>query len=248
VSDVKLAQFQEAAVRHIVNRIRDGNGSRRMLLADEVGLGKTIVAQGVIQALLKGRRRPLTVIYLCSNAEIAEQNRTKLDPDAAKPIGRVTELALAPHSSGSDLAGHIAQGGHRPRVGASSSVVPAPSHLRIPGRDEGLERVLQMWSTRGELAWQDFPHRSLRRIRALVVGCVPGRAGHRMACLQGRTGVGNCRGQRRRVHIRSSRSGGEDSSQHASRVASRRHAACGPQASEARSGDPRRSAALPGRP
>jgi Type III restriction enzyme, res subunit len=103
VSDVKLAQFQEAAVRHIVNRIRDGNGSRRMLLADEVGLGKTIVAQGVIQALLKGRRRPLTVIYLCSNAEIAEQNRTKLDPDAAKPIGRVTELALAPHSSGSDL-------------------------------------------------------------------------------------------------------------------------------------------------
>jgi uncharacterized membrane protein YkvA (DUF1232 family) len=95
VSDVKLAQFQEAAVRHIVARVQDREGSRRMLLADEVGLGKTVVAQGVIQALLKGRRRPLTVIYLCSNAEIAEQNRTKLDPDSRKPLGRVTELAVS---------------------------------------------------------------------------------------------------------------------------------------------------------
>ena len=64
-----------------------------MLLADEVGLGKTIVARGVIEALLERRRNPLTVIYLCSNAEIAEQGRTKLDPNSRRPIGRVTELA-----------------------------------------------------------------------------------------------------------------------------------------------------------
>ena len=74
-----------------------------MLLADEVGLGKTMVAQGVIQALLTGRRRPLTVIYLCSNAEIAEQNRKKLDPDSRKPIGRVTELAIDRADSAADL-------------------------------------------------------------------------------------------------------------------------------------------------
>jgi uncharacterized membrane protein YkvA (DUF1232 family) len=103
VSSVKLAQFQEAAVSHIVDRLRDRNGSRRMLLADEVGLGKTIVARGVIQALLKGRRRPLTVIYLCSNAEIAEQNRQKLDPESRKPIGRVTELAIERPDSDADL-------------------------------------------------------------------------------------------------------------------------------------------------
>lgn len=103
MNDVKPAQFQEAAVRHIVARLRDSEGSRRMLLADEVGLGKTVVAQGVIQALLKGRRRSLTVIYLCSNAEIAEQNRTKLDPDSRKPIGRVTELAIDRPDSAADL-------------------------------------------------------------------------------------------------------------------------------------------------
>jgi hypothetical protein len=103
VSDVKLAQFQEAAVRHIVARLRDHRGSRRMLLADEVGLGKTVVAQGVIQAMLKGLRQPLTVIYLCSNADIADQNRTKLDPDSRKPLGRVTELAVDRPNADADL-------------------------------------------------------------------------------------------------------------------------------------------------
>lgn len=94
MSAFKRAQFQEAAVQHIVGRIRDQSGSRRMLLADEVGLGKTVVARGVIEKLLERRRSPLTVIYLCSNAEIAEQNRIKLDPNSRRPIGRVTELAM----------------------------------------------------------------------------------------------------------------------------------------------------------
>src|SRR5262245_52927516 len=97
MSAFSLAQFQDAAVQHIVARLRDKNGSRRMLLADEVGLGKTIVAAGVIEALQERRREPLTVIYLCSNAEIAEQNRTKLDPNSRRPVGRVTELAIQRH-------------------------------------------------------------------------------------------------------------------------------------------------------
>src|SRR5687767_5680626 len=97
------AQFQEAAVQHIVSRLRDKDGSRRMLLADEVGLGKTIVARGVIERLLERRRKPLTVIYLCSNAEIAEQNRQKLDPNSRRPIGRITELALARGTDPPDL-------------------------------------------------------------------------------------------------------------------------------------------------
>lgn len=103
MSNLKRAQFQEAAVEHIVARLRDKDGSRRMLLADEVGLGKTVVARGVIERLLERRRKPLTVIYLCSNAEIAEQNRTKLDPKSRKPIGRVTELALERHTGDGQL-------------------------------------------------------------------------------------------------------------------------------------------------
>lgn len=91
---LRRAQFQEAAVRHIMSRFKDPAGSKRVLLADEVGLGKTVVARGVIERLLEHRRNPLTVIYLCSNSEIAEQNRTKLDPDSPAPVGRVTELAI----------------------------------------------------------------------------------------------------------------------------------------------------------
>jgi hypothetical protein len=102
-----------------------------MLLADEVGLGKTIVARGVIQALLKGRRRPLTVIYLCSNAEIAEQNRKKLDPESRKPIGRVTELAIERPSRTPPVLVHswnFSKGGHRTSMGAPTPALPNSSH------------------------------------------------------------------------------------------------------------------------
>src|SRR5688572_21325455 len=94
MTGLRRALFQEAAVHHIVTSLRDTQGPRRVLLADEVGLGKTIVARGVIERMAARRRSPLTVIYLCSNAEIAEQNRSKLDPSSGRSLGRVTELAL----------------------------------------------------------------------------------------------------------------------------------------------------------
>jgi hypothetical protein len=91
-----LLEFQRAAVERIVGRLTDPGGSRRFLLADEVGLGKTLVAKGVIDAL---RRRKagagFTIVYICSNSEIADQNRGKLcdDKDSAVP-GRLTLLSL----------------------------------------------------------------------------------------------------------------------------------------------------------
>lgn len=90
----ELAEFQRATVDRICKRLGDPNGSHRFLLADEVGLGKTIVARGVIERLLERRRTPLIVVYLCSNAEIAEQNRRKLDPRAGRPLRRLSEIAL----------------------------------------------------------------------------------------------------------------------------------------------------------
>ena len=47
-----LKDFQRATV-HAVMANFNGNGSQRILVADEVGLGKTIVAKGVIAELLK---------------------------------------------------------------------------------------------------------------------------------------------------------------------------------------------------
>lgn len=47
----ELQEFQAAAVQRICDQLNAENGSRRFLLADEVGLGKTMVARGVIDEL-----------------------------------------------------------------------------------------------------------------------------------------------------------------------------------------------------
>ena len=69
--------FQEATVLHVVSQLRDDSGPRRFLVADEVGLGKTLVAQGVLQHLASSPR-PLNVFYVCSSLTIANQNRDSL--------------------------------------------------------------------------------------------------------------------------------------------------------------------------
>ena len=79
MSDLK--EFQSAAVARICERLDAKNGSQRFLLADEVGLGKTMVARGVLDRARRGAthgRKGLVCVYLCSNLEIAEQNRDKL--------------------------------------------------------------------------------------------------------------------------------------------------------------------------
>lgn len=88
-----LAEFQKEAVSCIVQRLTDPKGSHRFLLADEVGLGKTRVAAGVIQAMPR-KHNGFTVVYVCSNSEIAEQNRDKLCPDnQSSAVTRLTLLA-----------------------------------------------------------------------------------------------------------------------------------------------------------
>lgn len=80
-----LKDFQRATVNALMQKFNH-DGMQRMLVADEVGLGKTIVAKGVIAELLKARlaetdnlvRRPLRVTYICSNLALANENRNKL--------------------------------------------------------------------------------------------------------------------------------------------------------------------------
>ena len=69
--------FQEATVRHAVAQLQRPDGSKRFLVADEVGLGKTLVAQGILQHL-SAAHHPLNVFYICSSLTIAAQNRDNL--------------------------------------------------------------------------------------------------------------------------------------------------------------------------
>ena len=72
--------FQKATADRIVEVFR--SGQTRVLLADEVGLGKTIVAREVIRQVEQWHKEigdpHFKVVYICSNINIASQNAGKL--------------------------------------------------------------------------------------------------------------------------------------------------------------------------
>lgn len=72
--------FQRATANRILSVFR--RGQNRVLLADEVGLGKTIIASDVIRQVSDWHREinddHFKVIYICSNINIARQNAQKL--------------------------------------------------------------------------------------------------------------------------------------------------------------------------
>ena len=72
----------------------------RFLVADEVGLGKTHVAKGVIAQVIDylgrtGDERH-DIVYVCSNLAIASQNIRKLAPGGVNPIEGVRRLTMLP--------------------------------------------------------------------------------------------------------------------------------------------------------
>lgn len=73
-----LERFQQNTVDAACRALMSETGSRRFLIADEVGLGKTISSKAVAQRLKAEREGPLNVVYLCPNLGIASQNLSKL--------------------------------------------------------------------------------------------------------------------------------------------------------------------------
>lgn len=101
---MKAKAFQEQTIQAALRRLRDPNGSRRFLVADEAGLGKTVVARDVIRGLAK-RRGHLDVFYLCSSLSIARQNKDNLLDGIEDPKQReladvhLDRLTLLPEGS-----------------------------------------------------------------------------------------------------------------------------------------------------
>ncbi len=75
-----LKDFQKATVNRIDYLFR--HGQRRVLVSDEVGLGKTLIARGTVAKLALMQKENndnlVKVVYICSNGAIAEQNLNKL--------------------------------------------------------------------------------------------------------------------------------------------------------------------------
>lgn len=77
----EVKDFQRATANRILHIYKE-LGHRRVLLADEVGLGKTFVAKQVINLVREWHKQEkddfFKVVYICSNANIADQNIEKL--------------------------------------------------------------------------------------------------------------------------------------------------------------------------
>lgn len=78
-----LKDFQLKTVDYVFSQLYM-QGRNKMLIADEVGLGKTIVAKGIIakafdQFVPDAKKPTFNVVYVCSNQTLARQNLSKLN-------------------------------------------------------------------------------------------------------------------------------------------------------------------------
>lgn len=135
-----LKDFQRKTVDHVFQRMYlDAEPARRMLISDEVGLGKTLVARGVIAKALEhlwGRVPRIDVVYICSNGDIARQNVNRLQVLAGEGMRSATRLTL--------LASQL------PRLGEVNFIALTPGTSFDLGTNLGVasERAMLYWLLR----------------------------------------------------------------------------------------------------
>lgn len=92
-----LKDFQRATVERIDTLFRENH--RRVLVADEVGMGKTLIARGTIvktaRIRLEEKDELFKVVYICSNISIANQNIRKLKVSDTAKIEGVSDTRLS---------------------------------------------------------------------------------------------------------------------------------------------------------
>ena len=92
-----LKDFQRATVDRVDYLFRQGQN--RVLVADEVGMGKTLIARGTIAKTARLRIEEkddlFKVVYICSNQNIANQNIRKLDVTGKNVIDSVSDTRLS---------------------------------------------------------------------------------------------------------------------------------------------------------
>ncbi|WP_051441513.1 helicase-related protein [Arthrobacter sp. H14] len=98
-----LRGFQRRTVDHVFDRFyNDADTADRSLVADETGLGKSMVARGVIAKAIErldqddsGVNR-IDIVYVCSNADLAKQNLGRLNVTGQTDIIESGRLTLLP--------------------------------------------------------------------------------------------------------------------------------------------------------
>jgi len=70
--------FQSAAVEAALAAFALGKERRRFLVADEVGLGKTVVAKEIASRMSKCGSRPLSIYYIANGHAVSHQNKRRI--------------------------------------------------------------------------------------------------------------------------------------------------------------------------
>ncbi|MBT0652606.1 helicase-related protein [Geomobilimonas luticola] len=95
-----LKDFQRRTVDYVFSRLYGNDDpSHRFLVADEVGLGKTMVARGVIAKAIEhlwDKVPRIDIVYICSNADIARQNINRLKPSGQSEFALSSRITLLP--------------------------------------------------------------------------------------------------------------------------------------------------------
>ena len=95
-----LKKFQRRTVDYVMRRFyQDSDATMRFLVADEVGLGKTMVARGVIACAIErlwDSVERIDVLYICSNQAIAGQNINRLNVLGKEEFELPTRMTLLP--------------------------------------------------------------------------------------------------------------------------------------------------------
>ena len=98
----RLKGFQRDTVAYAFHCLYESpDSSRRFLVADEVGLGKTLVARGVVARAIDhlwDDIERIDIVYICSNAAIARQNVQRLNMFGESQTHRVDRLTLLPRA------------------------------------------------------------------------------------------------------------------------------------------------------
>lgn len=95
-----LKTFQRRTVDYVFDRLYgDQDPVRQFLVADEVGLGKTMVARGVIARTIEtlwDTTKRIDILYICSNQAIAAQNINRLNVLNRRELALPTRMTLIP--------------------------------------------------------------------------------------------------------------------------------------------------------
>ena len=98
--DRGLKDFQRRTAAAVFHRLYEqARSTHRFLVADEVGLGKTLIARSVIARTLHhlwDRVDRIDIVYICSNADIARQNIKRLNVLGDEGKTLPTRITLLP--------------------------------------------------------------------------------------------------------------------------------------------------------